>query len=86
MEEIQTHPTVVPGNGTMITEAVRGNGAILVNRDGKRFCTEMATRDVMSKAILAQKGKTAFLVFDQDVRESLKAIETDIKNGLITQA
>lgn len=85
MEEIQTHPTVVPGNGTMITEAVRGNGAILVNRDGKRFCTEMATRDVMSKAILAQKGKTAFLVFDQDVRESLKAIETYIKNGLITQ-
>ena len=68
MEEIQTHPTVVPGNGTMITEAVRGNGAILVNRDGKRFCTEMATRDVMSKAILEQKGKTAFLVFDQDVR------------------
>ena len=85
MEEIQTHPTVVPGNGTMITEAVRGNGAILVNRDGKRFCTEMATRDVMSKAILEQKGKTAFLVFDQDVRESLKAIETYIKNGLITQ-
>lgn len=86
MDEIQTHPTVVPGNGTMITEAVRGNGAILVNRDGKRFCTEMATRDVMSKAILAQKGKTAFLVFDQDVRESLKAIENYIETGLITQA
>ncbi|MCD8339653.1 MAG: flavocytochrome c, partial [Burkholderiales bacterium] len=30
MKEIQTHPTVVPGNGEMITEAVRGNGAILV--------------------------------------------------------
>lgn len=86
MDEIQTHPTVVPGNGTMITEAVRGNGAILVNRDGKRFCTEMATRDVMSKAILAQKEKTAFLVFDQDVRESLKAIENYIETGLITQA
>lgn len=86
MDEIQTHPTVVPGNGTMITEAVRGNGAILVNRDGKRFCTEMATRDVLSKAILAQKGKTAFLVFDQDVRESLKAIENYIETGLITQA
>lgn len=86
MEEIQTHPTVVPGNGTMITEAVRGNGAIIVNRDGKRFCPEMATRDVMSKAILAQKGQTAFLVFDQDVRESLKAIESYVKNGLLTQA
>ncbi|MCQ2240376.1 flavocytochrome c [Treponema sp.] len=84
MEEIQTHPTVVPGNGTMITEAVRGNGAILVNRDGKRFCTEMATRDVMSKAILEQKGQTAFIVFDEDVRKSLKAIEGYVKNGLLT--
>ena len=86
MDEIQTHPTVVPGNGTMITEAVRGNGAIIVNREGKRFCTEMATRDVMSEAILAQTGGTAFLVFDQDVRESLKAIEGYVKNGLLTQA
>lgn len=86
MDEIQTHPTVVPGNGTMITEAVRGNGAIVVNRDGKRFCTEMATRDVMSKAILEQKGQTAYLVFDEDVRKSLKAIESYVKNGLLTTA
>ena len=84
MDEIQTHPTVVPGNGTMITEAVRGNGAILVNRDGKRFCGEMATRDVMSKAILEQKGQTAFIVFDEDVRKSLKAIEGYVKKGLLT--
>ncbi len=85
MDEIQTHPTVVPGNGTMITEAVRGNGAIIVNRDGKRFCTEMATRDVMSKAILEQKGQTAYILFDQDVRESLKAIEGYVKKGLLTE-
>ncbi|WP_407398663.1 flavocytochrome c [Treponema sp.] len=86
MDEIQTHPTVVPRNGTMITEAVRGNGAIIVNRDGKRFCTEMATRDVMSKAILEQKGQTAFIVFDEAVRKSLKAIEGYVKNGLLTIA
>ncbi len=86
MDEIQTHPTVVPGNGTMITEAVRGNGAILVNREGKRFGNEMATRDVMSAAVLAQTGKTAFLVFDQGVRDSLKAINGYVKNGLTKQA
>lgn len=85
MDQIQTHPTVVPGNGVMITEAVRGNGAIIVNRDGKRFCSEMATRDVMSKAILEQKGQTAYLMFDQSVRESLKAIEGYVKKGLLTQ-
>ena len=86
MEQIQTHPTVVPNNGTMITEAVRGNGAILVNREGKRFGNEMATRDVMSAAVLKQTGKTAYLLFDQGVRDSLKAINGYVKNGLTTEA
>lgn len=82
MEEIQTHPTVVPKNGFMITEAVRGNGAILVNRDGKRFVNEIGTRDVVSEAILAQKGKTVYLLFDDNVRKSLKAIEKYIEMDL----
>ncbi|NLK46849.1 MAG: flavocytochrome c [Treponema sp.] len=86
MEQIQTHPTVVPGNGVMITEAVRGNGAVMVNREGKRFNNEMATRDIMSAAILRQTGKTSFLLFDQGIRESLKAIEGYARQGLLTQA
>ena len=85
MEQIQTHPTVVPVKNLMITEAVRGNGAIVVNREGKRFEQEMTTRDVMSAAILKQTGKTAFLVFDQSVRDSLKAIESYAKQGLLTE-
>lgn len=85
MDQIQTHPTVVPSNGVMITEAVRGNGAIMVNREGKRFGTEMATRDVMSANVLAQTGKTAYLVFDTSVRKSLKAIEGYIEKGLLTE-
>ena len=63
MDQIQTHPTVVPGKGVMLTEAVRGNGAIIVNREGKRFVNEMDTRAAVSKAILDQKGQTAFLLF-----------------------
>lgn len=85
MDQIQTHPTVVPANGVMITEAVRGNGAIMVNREGKRFGSEMATRDVMSSAVLAQTGATAYLVFDTSVRKSLKAIEGYVKKGLLTE-
>ena len=85
MEQIQTHPTVIPSNGFMITEAVRGNGAIMINREGKRFGNEMATRDVMSKNVLDQSGKTAWLFFDQGVRESLKAIEGYAKKGLLTE-
>ena len=86
IEQIQTHPTVVPVKNLMITEAVRGNGAIMINRDGKRFCTEMATRDVMSEAILKQTGGTAYLMFDTSIRKSLKAIETYASQGLLTEA
>ena len=85
IEQIQTHPTVVPVKNTMITEAVRGNGAILVNRDGVRFVSELETRDVVSDAELAQKGGTAFLLFDQGVRESLAAIEKYARSGLLTE-
>ena len=85
MEQIQIHPTVVKGTGAMITEAVRGNGAILVNKTGNRFINEMETRDIVSAAILKGPGKTACLVFDQSVRESLKAIEGYAKAGFLTE-
>lgn len=86
INEIQTHPTVVPEKNKMITEAVRGNGAILINRDAKRFIDELETRDVVSAAELEQEGQTAFLIFDQNVRESLKAIEGYHKAGLLIEA
>jgi fumarate reductase flavoprotein subunit len=86
MTQIQTHPTVVPKKNKLITEAVRGNGAILVNRDAKRFIDELETRDTVSEAELEQEGGTGFLVFDQNVRESLSAIEKYHKAGLLTEA
>jgi len=75
MQEIQIHPTVAAGSRILITEAVRGNGAILVNREGKRFVNELTTRDKASEATLAQTGKSAFLVFDEGIRKSLKQID-----------
>lgn len=85
MDQVQTHPTVEPGRSTMITEAVRGNGGVLINRDGQRFVDELGTRDVVSEAILDQTGQTAFLVFDRGVRESLAAIENYINMGIVVQ-
>ena len=85
MNEIQTHPTVVHNKTNMITEAVRGEGAILVNRDGKRFIDELETRDVVSKAILEQKGKSAFLVFDEGIRTKLKAADGYVKKGFAVE-
>ena len=64
MANIQIHPTAEAENNILITEAVRGNGAILVNREAKRFVNEMDTRDVVSAAILNQTQKDAFLIFD----------------------
>lgn len=84
IKEIQTHPTHAPDK-EMITEAVRGNGAILVNKKGARFIDELATRDVVSAAILAQEGKVAYLVFEDSVRKSLKAIESYVKLGIVLE-
>lgn len=86
MEQIQTHPTVVPVKNEMITEGVRGEGAILVNREAKRFIDELETRDVVSKAILSQEGKTAFLILDQHIVDNMVAIKKYKDAGLLTEA
>ena len=85
MEQIQIHPTVVKGTGIMITEAVRGNGAILVNKAGRRFVNEMETRDIVSAAVLKNPERSAYLIFDQNIRDSLKAIETYAKQNLLSE-
>ena len=60
-------------------------GNLLVDAEGKRFINEMETRDIVSAAILRGPGKIAYLVFDQSVRDSLKAIEGYAKQGLLTE-
>ena len=85
MANIQIHPTAEATNHILITEAVRGNGAILVNHNGQRFCNEMDTRDVVSAAILKQEAGEAFLVFDQAVRQSLASIETYANQHLLSE-
>lgn len=86
MDQVQTHPTVNPETQTMYTEGVRGNGAILVNKEGKRFVNELETRDVVSAAILEQTDGECYMVFDQAVRDSLSAIESYVKAGIVTEA
>lgn len=86
MDQIQIHPTVEPFTATLLTEGMRGEGAILVNKDGNRFIDELETRDVVSAAILEQPDKIAYLMFDQNVRDNLAAIEKYINKGIITEA
>ena len=85
IEQIQLHPTVEQTTSMLITESVRGDGAILVNQSGHRFTNELLTRDAVSAAELAQEGQYAYIIFDQHLRDNLKAIEKYVKNGLTVQ-
>lgn len=82
MEQIQIHPTVHQETGKMITEGLRGDGAILVNQEGVRFCDELGTRDVVSGHELKQTGSYAYLIVDQKMVDKSGVIAKYIKNGL----
>jgi len=51
VELVQFHPTVLAENGLLLSEALRGEGAVLLDRDGRRFTDELAPRDVVARAI-----------------------------------
>lgn len=78
-EMIQFHPTGLASTGILMSEAVRGEGGYLLNKDGERFMKryapekmELATRDVVAKAIEDEikdgrgfgEGMNAYVVVD----------------------
>lgn len=85
MEYVQVHPTAqTDGARTfLIGEAVRGEGAILVNRAGKRFVNELNTRKIVSNAITGLNEDGAYLIFDQGIRNHVKAVEFYDAIGLV---
>ena len=54
LEFVQFHPTVLATNGLLLSEALRGEGALLVDTDGERFTDELAPRDVVARAVGAR--------------------------------
>ena len=61
MEMVQYHPTLLPNTGILITEAARGEGGYLVNKDGERFLKryvpgkmELGPRDIISRAEMVE--------------------------------
>lgn len=85
IDQIQTHPTTDPETGFMFTEAVRGDGAILVNKEGKRFVNELETRDVVSQAILEQTDGIAYLISNQEMVDNNKSLAGYIESGYATK-
>ncbi len=61
MEMVQYHPTLLPNTGILITEAARGEGGHLLNKDGERFLKryvpgkmELGPRDMLSRAEMTE--------------------------------
>jgi L-aspartate oxidase len=67
LEFVQFHPTALLDDGFLLSEALRGAGATLLDDEGERFTDELAPRDVVARAIAARDGATL----------DLRAIERD---------
>ena len=61
LDYVQIHPTTLystkPGRRFLISESVRGEGAVLLDKNKKRFVNELLPRDVVTKAIQEQMEK-----------------------------
>lgn len=86
MDYVQVHPTTLwterPGRAFLISESARGEGAVLLNDAGERFCDELQPRDVVSAAILAEMARTGsehvWLSFEHVPREEVEGHFTHI--------
>jgi L-aspartate oxidase len=72
LELVQFHPTVLASGDLLLSEALRGDGALLLDDDGVRFTDELAPRDVVARAV-AERG-TALLDLRSVERERFPAL------------
>jgi L-aspartate oxidase len=72
LEMVQFHPTVVAtangADGYLVTEAIRGEGAQLLDESGERFVDELAPRDEVARAVQRQMGVTGRASVSLDMR------------------
>ena len=65
LDYIQIHPTTLfshkPGRRFLISESVRGEGALLYDKNGQRFTNELQPRDLLSQAIFEEEDGTDFV-------------------------
>lgn len=72
LDYIQIHPTTLystkPGRRFLISESVRGEGALLCGKDGRRFTDELQPRDLLTQAIHAQMARDGTDFVWEDLR------------------
>jgi L-aspartate oxidase len=54
LEFVQFHPTALAGSSLLLSEALRGAGALLLDDEGERFTDELAPRDVVARAVASR--------------------------------
>ena len=86
LELMQFHPTAVAAangaDGFLVTEAVRGEGARLLNCDGERFVDELAPRDEVARAVQHQMALTGAPSVDLDMRHVDPALFPNVVTAL----
>ena len=86
LELVQFHPTAVVGangaDGFLVTEAVRGEGALLLDADGERFVDELAPRDEVARAVQHQMQLTGAPSVDLDMRDVDPALFPNVVSAL----
>jgi L-aspartate oxidase len=86
LEFVQFHPTAVIGvpgrEGFLITEAIRGEGALLLDSRGERFVDELAPRDEVSRAIAQRLARTGARSVDLDMRAIDPALFPNVVGAL----
>ncbi len=86
LELMQFHPTVVSGgngaDGFLVTEAVRGEGARLLDASGERFVDELAPRDEVARAVQRQIDAAGGAPVGLDMREVDPALFPNVVSAL----
>jgi L-aspartate oxidase len=86
LELMQFHPTAVVGSngadGFLVTEAVRGEGALLLNSAGERFVDELAPRDEVARAVQHQMALTGAASVGLDMRDVDPALFPNVVSAL----
>jgi L-aspartate oxidase len=86
LELLQFHPTAVAGrdgaDGFLVTEAVRGEGAHLLDANGERFVDELAPRDEVARAVERRMALTGTASVDLDMRAVDPALFPNVVGAL----
>jgi L-aspartate oxidase len=86
LELMQFHPTVVSGgngaDGFLVTEAVRGEGARLLDAAGERFVNELAARDEVARAVQREIDSSGGTPVGLDMREVDPALFPNVVSAL----